>query len=139
MAKSELFNPVLKPILYGGGAFPVRRGTGDRDAMRTAIELARDGEIVVMFPEGTRRTKGLRKKFEARAHTGAARIALSAGSPLVPAAIKGTDRLSRFGPMRIAYGEPLSLDDLIGSDAKRAAEEATDRLMTSITQLEATL
>jgi 1-acyl-sn-glycerol-3-phosphate acyltransferase len=139
MAKSELFNPVLKPILYGGGAFPVRRGTGDRDAMRTAIELARDGEIVVMFPEGTRRTKGLRKKFEARAHTGAARIALSAGSPLVPAAIKGTDRLSRFGPMRIAYGEPLSLDDLIGSDAKRAAEEAPDRLMTSITQLEATL
>jgi 1-acyl-sn-glycerol-3-phosphate acyltransferase len=139
MAKSELFNPVLKPILYGGGAFPVRRGTGDRDAMRTAIELARDGEILVMFPEGTRRTKGLRKKFEARAHTGAARIALSAGSPLVPAAIKGTDRLSRFGPMRIAYGEPLPLDDLIGSDAKRAAEEATDRLMTSITQLEATL
>jgi 1-acyl-sn-glycerol-3-phosphate acyltransferase len=100
MAKSELFNPLLKPILYGGGAFPVRRGTGDRDAMRNAIRLVQDGEIVVMFPEGTRRTKGLRKKFEARAHTGAARIALAAGSPLVPAAIKGTDRLARFGPMR---------------------------------------
>jgi 1-acyl-sn-glycerol-3-phosphate acyltransferase len=139
MAKSELFNPLLKPILYGGGAFPVRRGTGDRDAMRNAIRLVQDGEIVVMFPEGTRRTKGLRKKFEARAHTGAARIALAAGSPLVPAAIKGTDRLARFGPMRIAYGEPVLLDDLSGSDAKRAAEEATKRLMRAIAELEATL
>jgi 1-acyl-sn-glycerol-3-phosphate acyltransferase len=107
--------------------------------MRNAIRLVQDGEIVVMFPEGTRRTKGLRKKFEARAHTGAARIALAAGSPLVPAAIKGTDRLARFGPMRIAYGEPVLLDDLSGSDAKRAAEEATKRLMRAIAELEATL
>ena len=139
MAKSELFNPVLKPILYGGGAFPVRRGTGDREAMRTAIQLVQDGEIVVMFPEGTRRTKGLRKKFEARAHTGAARIALSAGSPLVPAAINGTDRLSRLGPMRIAYGEPLSLDELARSDVKHAAEEATEQLMARIEELGAGL
>src|SRR2546423_14171289 len=88
MAKSELFNPILKPILLGGGAFPVRRGEADLEAIRRAVELVRDGEIVVMFPEGTRRRKGLRKKHEARAHTGAARIALAAGAPLVPAAIQ---------------------------------------------------
>jgi len=139
MAKSELFHPVLKPILYGGGAFPVHRGTGDREAMHTAVELVRDGEIVVMFPEGTRRTKGLRKKFEPRAHTGAARIALLAGSPLVPAAIWGTDRLSRLGPMHIAYGKPIPLDDLRETDAKSAAAEATRRLMTEIGKLAATL
>src|SRR6266516_3679713 len=68
MAKSELFTPILKPILVGGGAFPVRRGEADIEAIRRAVELVRDGEIVVMFPEGTRRRKGLRKKHEARAH-----------------------------------------------------------------------
>jgi 1-acyl-sn-glycerol-3-phosphate acyltransferase len=139
MAKSELFHPLLKPILYGGGAFPVHRGAGDREAMRTAVDLVRAGEIVVMFPEGTRRTKGLRKKFEPRAHTGAARIALLAGSPLVPAALRGTDRLSRLGPMHIVYGKPIPLDDLRETDAKSAAVEATRRLMAEIAELEGTL
>jgi 1-acyl-sn-glycerol-3-phosphate acyltransferase len=139
MAKSELFNPVLTPFLRAGGAFKVRRGEGDVEAMRTAAELIKEGEIVVMFPEGTRRTKGLRKKYVARAHTGAARIALGAGAPLVPAAISGTDRLSRLGPLRVAYGEPLDLSDLDGLDLKRAAEEATDRLMARIEELRAGL
>jgi 1-acyl-sn-glycerol-3-phosphate acyltransferase len=139
MAKSELFNPALKPLLRGAGAFPVRRGTGDRDAIRYAVELVRNGEIVVMFPEGTRRQKGLRKKFEARAHTGAARIALMAEAPLVPAAINGTDRLSRLGPFRVRYGVPLDLSDLRDADVRTAANEATDRLMAAIEELEARL
>jgi 1-acyl-sn-glycerol-3-phosphate acyltransferase len=139
MAKSELFNPILKPILLGGGAFPVRRGEADLEAVRRAVELVRDGEIVVMFPEGTRRRKGLRKKHEARAHTGAARIALSADAPLVPAAIKGTDRLSRLGPLRVGYGPPIPLDDLRGQEIGPAAREATERLMAEIRGLEASL
>ena len=139
MAKSELFNPLLAPILRAGGAFKVRRGEGDIEAVRTAVELVKEGEIVVMFPEGTRRRKGLRKKYVARAHTGAARIALGAGAPLVPAAIKGTDRLSRLGPLRVVFGEPLDLSDLDGLDQKRAAETATDRLMTRIEELHSTL
>jgi 1-acyl-sn-glycerol-3-phosphate acyltransferase len=137
MAKSELFNPVFKPILLGGGAFPVRRGEADVDAIRNAVELVREGEIVVMFPEGTRQTKGLRKRHEPRAHTGAARIALTAGVPLVPAAIAGTDRLSRLGPLRVAYGEPIDLSDLQDVDVKAASEQATDRLMTKIEELKA--
>jgi 1-acyl-sn-glycerol-3-phosphate acyltransferase len=139
MAKNELFNPILKPILLGGGAFPVRRGEADLEAIRRAVELVRDGEIVVMFPEGTRRRKGLRKKHEARAHTGAARIALTAGAPLVPAAIKGTDKLSRLGPLRVVYGRPIPLDDLRGQEISPAAREATERLMTEIRKLEASL
>ena len=139
MAKSELFNPVLAPILRAGGAFKVRRGEGDLDAMRTAAELAREGEIVVMFPEGTRLKKGLRKKRRARPHTGAARIALSAGVPLVPAAIGGTDRLRRLGPLRVAYGEPIELSDLEELDVKEASSIATERLMESIDGLRATL
>jgi 1-acyl-sn-glycerol-3-phosphate acyltransferase len=139
MAKSELFNPLLAPMLRAGGAFKVRRGEGDIEAVRTAVELVKEGEIVVMFPEGTRRQKGLRKKHVARAHTGAARIALGAGAPLVPAAIKGTDRLSRLGPLRVVFGEPLDLSDLEGLDQKRASEEATDRLMARIEELYSTL
>jgi 1-acyl-sn-glycerol-3-phosphate acyltransferase len=139
MAKAELFNPILTPILKAGGAFKVRRGEGDIEAMRTAARLAREGEIVVMFPEGTRQRKGLRKKRTARPHTGAARIALAAHAPLVPAAIAGTDRLSRLGPLRVAYGAPIDVSDLEGTDTKTAAQVATDRLMAKIDELKETL
>src|SRR5581483_10592571 len=107
MAKSELFNPVLAPLLRAVGAFPVRRGQNDVQAVETAVRLCREGKVVAMFPEGTRRTKGLRKKVEHKPRTGSARIALAAGVPLVPAAVKGTDRLSRLGKLRVAYGEPV--------------------------------
>ena len=139
MAKAELFNPVLAPFLRAGGAFKVRRGEGDVEAMRTAVELVREGEIVVMFPEGTRQTKGLVKRHTPRQHTGAARIALTANAPLVPVAIGGTDRLLRLGPLRVAYGPPIDLSDLDGQDIKTAAKLATERLMAAIDELKATL
>ena len=139
MAKVELFNPLLGPILRAGGAFPVRRGEGDVEAIQTAVDLVRAGEIVVMFPEGTRQRKGLRKKFEPRPHSGAARIALQADAPLVPTAISGTDRLRRLGPVRVAYGRPLDLADVAGLERKEAARTATERLMAAIAELKTTL
>jgi 1-acyl-sn-glycerol-3-phosphate acyltransferase len=140
MAKSELYWWPATLVLNGAGAFKVRRGTGDREAMATAERLAREGHVVVMFPEGTRRRKGLVKRHEARAHSGAARIALEAGVPLVPAAVAGTDRLLRLGPIAIAFGAPLEIDDLRTSgDIRRASQEATERLMARIAELEATL
>ena len=139
MAKSELYWFPLDLVLKGGGAFPVRRGERDRDAIRTAVALCRSGEAVVMFPEGTRRKKGLRKKLAARAHTGAARIALEAGVPLIPAGITGTDRLARLRPLRVAYGPPIALDDLREPSPREAAEVATARLMAEIHRLEASL
>lgn len=139
MAKSELFNPVLKAPMKATGAFPVRRGEGDMEAMKTAMRLARDGEIIAMFPEGTRPGKGLRKKFEARPHTGAARIALGAKVPLVPAALKGTDGLSRLTRLHVSYGPPVAIDDLHGVSHREAAQIATDRLMDAIWKLRAEL
>ena len=138
MAKAELYNPVLRPILDGTRAFPVHRGKRDAEAFRTAVRLAQAGGVVAMFPEGTRRHKGLRKKHEARPHPGAARIALAAGVPLVPAAVVGTDRLSRFGPLTVAYGAPIELDGL-GATRRDAAEKATGVLMDEIAKLEASL
>ena len=139
MAKSELFWPVLGWFLHSAGAFKVRRGEADTDAIDRAVELCRQGEIVVMFPEGTRRAKGLRKKFTARPHSGAARIALLAGVPLIPAAIAGTDRIARLGPLRVAYGPPVPLDDLRDLDVREGAQVGTDRLMAEIARLEAAL
>src|ERR1700733_14803072 len=57
MAKSELFWPPPGGLSAPGAAFKVRRGQADEEAMRTAIELARAGHAVAMFPEGTRRSK----------------------------------------------------------------------------------
>lgn len=140
MAKSELYWFPLTFILNGAGAFPVRRGQADAEAIETAVQLARAGNIVAMFPEGTRRTKGLVKRFEARPRTGAARIALEAGVPLVPAAVRGTDHLRRFAAIRVAYGPPVDVDDLRGAaDVREAAQVATDRLMARIEELEASL
>ena len=140
MAKAELYWWPARLVLDGAGAFKVRRGTGDREAMATAERLAREGDVVVMFPEGTRRRKGLVKKHQARAHSGAARIALEAGVPLVPAAVAGTDRLLRLGPISVVFGAPLEIDDLRASDdLRRASQVATDRLMARIAELEATL
>ena len=139
MAKSELFWFPLGPLISGCGAFRVRRGERDQEAVDTAVRLCREGHVVVMFPEGTRREKGLRKRREARWRSGAARIALEAGVPLVPAGISGTAELTRLGALRVAFGDPIELGDLAGMSIDDAAHAATDRLSAAITELEATL
>src|SRR5947209_7835701 len=139
MAKSELYWWPLGWIITAGGGFPVRRGERDLEAIAMAVRLAREGHVVAMFPHGTRQRKGLVKRYQPRAHTGAARIALEAGVPLVPAAIAGTDRLSRLGPLRVRYGKPIPLDDLKDEDPALAANEATERLMAEIDRLGAGL
>jgi 1-acyl-sn-glycerol-3-phosphate acyltransferase len=139
MAKSELYWFPLTLVLRNAGAFPVHRGQRDTAAIETAVALARSGHVVAMFPEGTRRTKGLVKRHEARPRSGAARIALEAGVPLVPAAVSGTDKLTRLGALRVAYGEPVPIDDLRDRELGDAAREATTRLMERILELEASL
>jgi 1-acyl-sn-glycerol-3-phosphate acyltransferase len=144
MAKSEMYVPPLKWILEPAGAFPVRRGMGDEEAMQKAVDLAKAGEVVAIFPEGTRRNKGRLKKrlnkcLRARPRSGASRVAIQAGVPLVPAAIGGTESLMRLGPLRVAYGKPVELDDLKELELRKAAKIATERLMESIHELEKTL
>jgi 1-acyl-sn-glycerol-3-phosphate acyltransferase len=128
MAKSELFWWPLGPLIRMGGAFKVRRGERDLDAINKAVELVREGHIVVMFPHGTRQQKGLVKRHRPHSHSGAARIALEAHAPLVPAAIAGTDRLSRLEPLRVRYGKPLEIE---GLDPRAVTEE----LMAEIDRL----
>jgi 1-acyl-sn-glycerol-3-phosphate acyltransferase len=131
MAKSELFWFPLGPFIAACGAFKVHRGRADREAIATAVDLAKAGHVIAMFPEGTRRRKGLRKKHRAEAHSGAARIAIEAGVPLVPAGIKGTDGLRRLERWQVRYGPPVECSD--------SATETTKRLMAAISELEASL
>jgi perosamine synthetase len=138
MAKAELFVPVFGAVARRLGCFPVRRGEGDLGAVQAAVELALGGHAVGIFPEGTRRSKGLRKKHRARPHSGPARVALTAGVPFVPAAVVGTERLTALRRWRIAFGKPVPLDDL-PAHPRLAAREATERVWRAIEALEAEL
>ena len=80
------------------GAFPVRRGERDTEALETAARLCREGHIVVMFPEGTRRQEGHAEEVRGPGtHGRGADRARRRSVPLVPAGIVGTDRLGRLG------------------------------------------
>jgi 1-acyl-sn-glycerol-3-phosphate acyltransferase len=90
MAKTELFRPPLGGLLVRLGAFPVRRGEHDDEAMQTARILLARGEALVLFPEGTRVEDA---DALGSPHHGAARLAIETGTPIVPAAISGTGHL----------------------------------------------
>lgn len=95
MGKSELFEGPWGRLLVRLGAFPVRRGQADADALETAREILRQDGLLALFPEGTR-VRDPEQLGEPR--RGAGRLALETRSPLVPAAITGTDRLF-LGPL----------------------------------------
>jgi 1-acyl-sn-glycerol-3-phosphate acyltransferase len=139
MAKADLFRPGLRGALRVLGAFPVRRGRADVEALKTAADLVRDGEIVLIFPEGTRLGKTDWTKLREPFHRGAAFVALEAEAPLVPMAIMGTHQLARFGHMRIGCGPPVELDDIRALPRREAAAIGTERLGTALEELLADL
>jgi 1-acyl-sn-glycerol-3-phosphate acyltransferase len=92
MAKTELFEGRSARLLSGLGAFPVRRGTADPDALETARLHLDAGRVLAMFPEGTRFRDPDTLKSPRK---GVGRLAIEAQVPIVPCAITGTDRLFR--------------------------------------------
>jgi 1-acyl-sn-glycerol-3-phosphate acyltransferase len=139
MAKADLFRPGLRAMLRTFGAFPVHRGRGDVEALETAVRLVKDGEIVLIFPEGTRLGKSDWTKLREPFHRGAALVALEAEAPLVPIAIMGTDRLERLRHLRLACGPPVELDDVRALPRREGAVMGTQRLRTSLEGLLADL
>ncbi|EGO64917.1 lysophospholipid acyltransferase family protein [Acetonema longum] len=129
MAKQELFKiPVFGWIISRLNAFPVKRGTADRNAIREAINRLRQGNVLGIFPEGTRSKKGTLGAGE----PGVALIALKAGVPVVPTAVIGTNQVLRNGKIlprfEVIFGKPIYFNET----QRDNLEIASDLIMREI-------
>ncbi|MDA8146278.1 MAG: lysophospholipid acyltransferase family protein [Thermaerobacter sp.] len=135
MAKQELFGvPFLGRAIRAVGAFAVRRGEADREALRHALRLLEAGEAVGVFPEGTRSPDGSLRAF----HDGAALLALKSGCPVVPARIDGA--YTWGGRITVTFGAPFSLSaagEGRRADLKQGSNEISRRI-ASLQQQEST-
>lgn len=139
MAKEPLFKiPILGFLIHKVGAFPVKRGTADRAALKRALELLSEGKIVCIFPEGTRSHDLNLLPPE----LGFAMIALKSHAPVVPVAVIGAEKsLSPKHPLpcptktKVVYGKPMTFDDLYDQSGREALEEVGRRVMEAIAEL----
>ena len=130
MAKHTIFKPaVFASLLDALGAFPVHRGTADREALRRCIEVVEAGEPLVVFPEGTRQEGPIvQPLFE-----GAAYIATRTGVPIVPVGIGGSQKVMPRGSKMI---RPAKVHVVVGpvlrpkpvEPGKRAARSSIHEL-----------
>ncbi len=130
MAKEEYFSSRIAWLVRFLGAFPVKRGEGDRQALRTADEQLKKGNVVVLFPEGTRS----KTRTMAKGHAGLGMIALRSGVPVVPVAIWGSEKvLKEFGPrVVISYGEPMVFKPKGTKITREDIDNATEQTMRAI-------
>lgn len=136
MAKHELLRvPVLGWLLRTVGVFPVRRGEADRRSIRTALQALKQGELLLMFPEGTRSPDGSLLPAE----PGAALLALRAGVPVLPMAVIGTREVMPKGawfPRRqrvvVRIGPPIQVPRREGRITRADLEDWGRRFMTAI-------
>ncbi|MEH6987230.1 lysophospholipid acyltransferase family protein [Cytobacillus firmus] len=128
MAKEELFNvPVLGKIVPHLNAFPVKRGMSDREALRKGLGILKEGNVLGLFPEGTRSKTGQLGKGLA----GAGFFALRSEAHVVPCAIIGPYKA--FSKLKVVYGKPINMKEL--RERKASAEETTDMIMSEIHKL----
>ena len=109
MGKEELFrNPIVAWAIRVGGAFPVNRGGADIQAVKTAMQSIKDGQNLLIFPEGTVIRNGIGKAdgLPAHAHSGAAVIGVRSGATFVPVFMDGEKKL--FHRTRIIIGRPYT-------------------------------
>ncbi len=130
MAKEEYFTSRIAWLVRFLGAFPVKRGEGDRQALRAADEQLKKGNIVVLFPEGTRS----KTHMMAKGHAGLGMIALRSGVPVVPVAIWGSEKiLKQSGPsVTISYGKPMIFKPKGAKMTREDIDNATEEVMHAI-------
>lgn len=131
MAKAELFAiPVVGEAFMWAGGFPIRRGEGDRESLRQAREIVRDGHMVGVFVEGTRQRFG----YPGEVHPGAVMIAMQEEAPVVPCGIYsfGWTRKNRMS-CAVVWGERMRLDGYPRSG--RGYREAAEALRAELLRL----
>lgn len=109
---------------------PIKRNTQDIEAMKRSLKALKNGEILGIFPEGTRRGMEKNKKIK----NGASFMAIRAGVPVVPVGISGS--FKPFSKVRITYGEPLDMSKYkVKGQEKECQEQATKEIMENIVRL----
>ncbi len=128
MAKEELFQiPILKGVLPKVHAFPVKRGLSDREALRKGLAILKDGQVLGLFPEGTRSKDGQLGEGLA----GAGFFALRSKATVLPCAIIGPYKM--FRPVKVVFGKPMDFEKL--REEKVSADVATKTIMNEIQTL----
>lgn len=132
MAKQELLDiPVLGWIFNKIGTFGVDRGNSDLNAIKTAMKVLKDGDKLLMFPEGSRVAEG----EESSAKTGAIMLAMKTGVPVVPVFSTRTKRL--FHRSTMVFGEPYVIKPAGRRATPKEYEEQAEVLLQKIYALEA--
>lgn len=131
MAKKELFeNPIMRFILFLAGSFPVDRSKNDITAVKNALSVIKNGGVLGIFPEGTRRPEG---KLAAP-KSGSVMLAIKGGAPIVPVGIKN---IKKEGRITINIGPAFEMDQfpkkrLSKAERKKAADYIKDKIQKEL-------
>jgi 1-acyl-sn-glycerol-3-phosphate acyltransferase len=141
MGKDSIFKfKALNPFFHALGAFPVRRGAADREALRTSIAVIESGQPLVMFPEGTRQSGPVVQEL----FDGTVYVAAKTGVPIVPVGIGGSEAAmpkgSKFihpAKLVLIVGQPLEppTPRENGGTSRRAVKELTEQLRGELQKL----
>ena len=131
MAKEELFRfPVFADVIRWLGAFPVKRGSADRQAVKRMLEILVAGQVLGVFPEGTRGKNGILGEPE----PGMAMMAIKTGTTIVPVAVKGTDFRSGGWPkFSVSFGKAIPVKR--AKPDKEAVDALSQQIMREIGML----
>lgn len=130
MAKEELFkNWFIRFLAKVFGIFPVKRGGRDLDAIKTSLKILKSGEVLTIFPEGTR--KGMAKGVKPK--NGAVLIAIKAGVPIIPCGVQGS--FKPFTKVKLSYGKPIYFNKEMDVQDKEAVNSLTKQVMDEVVRL----
>lgn len=127
MTKAEAFKPILGYFMKKMGCFPVQRQKKDFGSLKKCVDVLKKGELVCIFPEGTR--NGIKKGK--KLGRGAAFLLMTSKVPLIPVGIVG--KYKPFGKLKIRFGKPISFEEFWGmEDNREIYEKVNEKVLLNI-------